>query len=83
MINLFNQKELLVTMKMERQSQVRDILAQNNIDYIVRTRNLEATPVIGSRRAQTGSFGINQDYTYEYKIYVHKKDFERASYLIR
>lgn len=44
MINIFNQKELLVTMKMERQSQVRDILAQNNIDYIVRTRNLEATP---------------------------------------
>ena len=39
--------------------------------------------MIGNRRGVVGSFGINQDYSYEYKFYVHKKAFEKATYLIR
>ena len=68
MITVFNRKELIVTMEMNRQAEVRDILSKNNIEY---------------RRAQTGSFGINPDYSYEYKIYVHKKDYEKAAQLLR
>ena len=83
MITIFNRKELIITMEMKRQSEVRDILSQNGIDYTVKTTNLQATAVVGSQRGRTGNFGINQDYSYEYKIYVHKKDFERAVSLIR
>lgn len=83
MITIFNRKELIVTTEMNRQAQVRDILSQNGIDYTVKTTNLQTAPIVGSSRGRVGSFGINQNYSYEYKIYVHKKDLERAAYLIR
>ena len=83
MITIFNRKELIVTTEMNRQAQVRDILSQNGIDYTVKTTNLQAAPMVGNSRGRVGSFGINQNYSYEYKIYVHKKDLEKAAYLIR
>ena len=83
MITVFNRKELIITMEMNRQAQVRDILSQNGIDYTVKTTNLQTAPIFGDRRGYTGSFGINPDYSYEYKIYVHKKDYEKAAALIK
>ena len=77
-ITIFNRKELIITMDMSRQVKVRDILSQNGNDYTVKTINPETAPILGNRRAHTGSFGINTNYSYEYKIYVHKKDFEKA-----
>lgn len=82
MLTIFNRKELIVTMEINRQSEVRDILSQNGIDYTVKTTNLQSSPILGNRRGRVGNFGINQDYSYEYKIYVHKKDFEKAVCLI-
>ena len=83
MITVFNRKELIITMEMNRQAEVRDILSQNGIDYTVKTTNLETAPILGNRREHTGRFGINPDYTYEHKIYVHKKDYEKAVSLIK
>lgn len=83
MITIFNRKELIITMEMKRQADVRDTLSQNGIDYIVKITNLERAAKLGSPRARTGSYGVNMDFCYEYKIYVHKNDFERAAYLIR
>ena len=83
MITVFNRKELIITMETNRQAKVRDILSQNGIDYTVKTTNPETAPILGYRRARTGSFGINPDYSYEYKIYVHKKDYEKAAALIK
>ena len=83
MITVFNRKELIITMDMNRQAKVRDVLSQNGVDYTVKTTNLETAPIFGNRRARTGSFGINPDYSYEYKIYVHKKDYEKAVSLIK
>ena len=83
MITVFNRKELIITLEMNRQAQVRDILSQNGIDYTVKTTNPETAPILGDRRGYTGSFGINPDYSYEYKIYVHKKDYEKAAALIK
>ena len=62
-------------MELDCQSEVRDILSQNDIAYTVKTVNLQAAPILGNRRGQIGSLGINQDDSYEYKIYVHKKRF--------
>ncbi|MBM6750954.1 hypothetical protein H6A65_05505 [Mediterraneibacter glycyrrhizinilyticus] len=83
MITIFNRKELIITMEMNRQAEVRNILSQNGIDYTVKTTNLQTAPLLGSRRGRTGSFGIKTDNSYEYKIYVHKKDFEKAVFLIK
>ena len=83
MITIFNRKELLITMDMSRQSNVRDILSANGIDYIIKVINLQSTSAVGSIRGRIGNLGINQDYSYEYKIYVHRKDYDYALKLIR
>ena len=83
MITIFTRKELLITLDMKRQANVRDILTANGIDYTVKVTNLENATVIDSSRARIGSFGTNQNSAYEYKIYVHKKDYDNALRLIR
>ena len=83
MITIFNRKELFITIDMSRQSNVRDILSANGVEYTVKVTNLQSASVIGSNRGRVGNFGINQNYSYEYKIYVHKKDYDNALRLIR
>ena len=82
MITIFTRKELLVTFDMKHQSNVRDILSANGVKYAVKVTNRQNAAVVGSNRARTGSFGVNTDLSYEYKIYVHKKDYDNAMRLI-
>ena len=83
MITIFNRKELIVTNDMKRQSQIRDILSADGIDYTISTKNIMGSQTGGSRRSTFGNTGLNQNYSYEYKIYVHKKDYDKALFLIR
>ena len=83
MLTLFNRKELLTTFSMEEQNRVRDILAQHRIDYRIRTVNPSARATFGDvGRSRTGSFGVDTDCAYQYYIYVHRKDYDRARSLI-
>ena len=82
MITVFNRKELIVTMSMDIQANVRDILAANNIDYSIKTKNLQASPWYANSRSRTGTFGINPEYSYEYKIFVRAEDYDIAQALI-
>lgn len=77
MITIFNRQEVFTTMDLTRQVDIRNILAANGIKYIVKVTNLQRN------RGRTGSFGIKQNYAYIYKIYVHKKDHDKALCLIR
>ncbi len=83
MLTIFNRKELLLTDDMKRQADVRDLLAQNGVDYAVKTINRQNPTVPDSSRARTGSFGIDLSRAYEYRIYVRKSDYEKAKSLIR
>lgn len=83
MITIFNRKEILITLDMEKMSRVREILCQNNIAYAIKTTNLQSSSSMGSSRSRTGSFGVNQNYSYEYRIFTHKNDYDRAKHLIR
>ena len=83
MITIFNRQELLITMDMNYLSKVRDILSANGIEYTVKVTNLQSASAIDSDRARVGSFGVNQNYSYEDKVYVHKKDYDNALRLIR
>ena len=38
MLTIFNRKELIVTMDIHRQAEIRDVLAQNGINYTVKTK---------------------------------------------
>lgn len=78
MITFFTRKELLVTFDIKRQGDIRDILSANGIKYVVKVINRQSTAILGSNRARVGSFGINSNLSYEYKIYVHKKDYDNA-----
>lgn len=82
MISILTRKELLVTFDVKRQNDVRDILSANGIKYTVKVTNRQNAAVVGSSRARTGSLGVNTDLSYEYKIYVHKKDYDNAMRLI-
>ena len=83
MITIFNRKELLVTSDMKRQGEVRDLLMANGIKYHVRVTNRQTSALLDSSRARVGSFGMNTDSAYVYKIYVHKKDHQEALSRIR
>lgn len=84
MITLFNRKELISTYDMGEQSEIRDILAQNMIDYDIKTLNRKSpSPLAAGSRARTGTFGEKLDLEYEYTIYVKKDDYEEAAYLIK
>lgn len=83
MITVFNRRELIVTMDMKRQSDIRNILSDNHIDYVVKTTNIQRASGVGGGRSHIGSIGINQDYLCEYKIFVHKNDYGKAEALTR
>ena len=82
MITIFNRKELLITMDIIQQSNVRNVLSANGIDYTTKVTNLQNSSIFENKRGRYGSLGINQKYSYEYKIYVHKKDYDYALNLI-
>ena len=82
MITIFNRKEILCTYDMKLEANVRDILAANGIRYIIRT-NGNSMRDLGSRSVLGRGFGENPRFSCEYKIYVHKNDYEQAKYLMR
>ena len=49
MITIFNRKELIVTASMEKQAEVRDILAKNHMPYEVKTVNRSSGSTLGGR----------------------------------
>lgn len=80
MVTLFNRKELLTTFDMKRQGQVRALLQNNGIDYRVKTISRGSpSPFFAGTRTRVGSFGENPALSYEYKIYVRKTDYDRAT----
>lgn len=79
MITLFNRKELTVTFDLNEQARLRKLLAEEGIDYSVKTVNrLSASPVSAGSRVRTGTYGQNTGALTEYIIYVKKTEYERA-----
>lgn len=83
MILPWNRKELLLTRSMSDQARIREILAANEIDYVIKVRigHVQALPT--KQWALFGRLGENQDASCEYQIFISKKDYERAQWLIR
>ena len=84
MITIFNRKEIFVTFDMNKQAEIRYLLQGESIDYVIRTKNRTGTMLVrgGTTRAYTGTYGNQQMMDYEYHIYVHKDDYDKALGLI-
>lgn len=82
MITVFNRRELVVTMDMQRQGWIREVLRNHDIEYFVRTMNLAGSNAMSGRGA-SGTLGMNLSQSVEYKIYVKKKDYDKVTYLMR
>ncbi|ABX42863.1 conserved hypothetical protein [Lachnoclostridium phytofermentans ISDg] len=82
MITLFNRKELIITFSMQKQSELRQILNDNNIDYRLKTINRNSPSALNDSRARTGTLGQDLNIAYEYIFYVHKRDYDLAKTLL-
>lgn len=77
MITVFNRKELCITHNLQQQGQIRQTLAAAGIPYKIVTNSIS-----GLRSRRGGTLGMNTDFLYQYKIYVHKRNYSRALNLI-
>lgn len=79
---MFLKKELFATVSTEQKSKVLDILRQNNIKYYLRTKDNFGGGMFSERRF-TGSFGMETSSRFVYQIFVSKKEYENAVYLLQ
>lgn len=83
MITMFNRRELLITYDMQKQSEICTLLSNHGIDYDVKVLNINSpSPIMAGSRSRTGTLGVNLAKSYEYKIYVKKREYEKAQTLI-
>ena len=81
MITIFNRREVCITFDRKRLAEIRGILAQNKIDYTVKTSNRMSSSSVSGARGRMGTYGQDSSLMYEYKIYVHKENYEKAKHL--
>lgn len=77
MITIFNRKEIYLTYKTADLNRVQDALDSQNMEYIVRSGNN-----VGRMQAR-GVPLPNPELVYEYKVYVHRRDEEKAKYILK
>ncbi|MEA4970679.1 MAG: hypothetical protein VB051_09160 [Candidatus Pelethousia sp.] len=72
MINIFNRREVCLTRSMDEQARVRSLLNGLGIETHTISGNLNRAG------RHHGIPGIDLESAYEYYVYVHKKDYDRA-----
>ena len=83
MFTIFNSESIWIGTDQARFNQIRNRLDEGKIPYKYKVRNhLGQWRNGGTARAHYGSFGNDPAYSYEYEIFVHKKNVEQAKYLI-
>lgn len=84
MITIFNRKNVYTGYDLKQFSSIRDTLAANHIDHTINTKNrMGQWTGQGTLRGRTGSLGQSADTMYEYEVFVHKDDHEKAMHLIQ
>lgn len=83
MITIFNRKELFSTYDIKIQAQIREVLAQNRVDYRIKIINRESLFPLSPAAQRLGRAGQKTNFAQEYKIYVHKDEAEKAAFFLR
>lgn len=82
MILMCNRKEIYHGFSISEFNRIKDILSRESINYDFRTVNRNTSAGFDTSRGRIGSMGENMKYSYEYYIYIHKKDYDEAVFLI-
>ncbi|MGG7177157.1 hypothetical protein ACQPU1_06185 [Clostridium paraputrificum] len=82
MLGFWNRKEVYSGNSMKKSTKVRDILAENGINYSYKVVNRNTESSFDTTRARMGSSGGRSDLDYEYLIYVHKNDYDATVQII-
>ena len=83
MFTFFNSESLWIGFEMSRFNQIRDVLDSKSIPYKYKVRNhLGQFSGRGTIRGTKGSFGNPTEQMYQYEVFVYKKDFEKAKFVI-
>lgn len=77
MLSFLNRKEIRVTRSAQEQYEICSKLECAGISTSVKTNSMT------NPGRHHGVPGINSDYAYSYRIYVHRKEYERACYILR
>ena len=75
-MNIFNRRDLFITRRLNDLVRVEENLEKNGIKYQVKPGNLI------NHGKYRGVPGIRMEYAYEYRVYVHKNDYDRAKHVI-
>jgi hypothetical protein len=73
----WNRKEIYFGTSLKEFSDLRDIVALSGIRYDYKIMDHSS-----STRGRFGNLGLNPNYEKQYYLYVHKKDYENAKYII-
>lgn len=78
----WNRKVLYKGSSKKRYDEIINILTINNIkyDYKIENKNSSKGPLVD--KMMIGTLPKSEDFSFEYIIYVGKKDYESAEYLI-
>ena len=76
MITIFNRKEFAVALTHKDRDRFCRPLDEAGIPYVVRAAS--TTHGMGRSTQRGGMIGIDTEYAFQYRIYVHKSDYERA-----
>ena len=76
-------KEIICTDSMMVFHNARDILKDNKIPYSYKVVNQLSPGIFDNRAGYVGSLGVNMDHAYLYYLYVAKKNYDKAQYLVR
>jgi len=83
MFTFFDSESLWIGTDMTRFSEIRNTLGSNAIKYKYKVKNhLGQWNGRGTTRGTVGSLGNSTEQMYQYEIFVHKKEYEKAKYLI-
>jgi len=83
MIGFWNRREVFIGNSLQKFSETREMLEGNAIKYKYKVASDSHKSAFATTRARTSSFGQNMDFSRTYYIYVHKKDYEKASFILR
>jgi hypothetical protein len=73
----FFKEDVYIGYSMGDLAKVRQALANEGIKYSYKVLDQS-----GQKRGNSGSMGMNMDYSKQYTVSVKRKDFEQASYLV-
>ncbi len=78
MIRFFNRKTVMITYDRSALETAQDMLRKDKIEYITQGSSMSAE--MGYMNTDMSNFdsGMQPNRTIEYKIYVHRKDFNKA-----